>query len=206
MVVSKRNPDETRQRLLQAAFKEVHRNGFRAASLDSILADTGVTKGALYHHFPNKTELGYAIVDELIHGIISDHWVKPLGRAENPIDGIIGILHGYTDEDMREGCELGCPLNNLSQELSTVDEGFRRRLDGIFSMWRGAVADALRRGQRSGSVRTDISPDQIACFFVAGMEGGMGQAKTARDPDVLAHCRDTMVAYLETLREPEVAA
>jgi TetR/AcrR family transcriptional repressor of nem operon len=206
VVVSKRNPDETRQRLLQAAFQEIHRNGFRSASLDSILADTGVTKGALYHHFPNKTELGYAIVDELIHDMISNHWLKPLSRAENPIDGMIGALHSYSDEDMREGCELGCPLNNLAQELSTVDEGFRLRLDGIFAMWRRAVADALRRGQRSGYVRKDIDPDQIGCFFVAGMEGGIGLAKTARNPEILIHCRDTMIAYLETLRVPAVEA
>ncbi len=202
VVVSKRNPDETRQRLLQAAFQEIHRNGFRAASLDSILADTGVTKGALYHHFPSKTELGYAIVDELIHDMISNHWLKPLSRAEDPIDGIIGVLNSYSQEDIEMGCKVGCPLNNLAQEMSPVDEGFRRRLDGIFALWRGAVAEALRRGQRSGHVRQDIDPVQIGCFIVAGMEGGIGQAKTAQNPEVLAHCRDATIDYLETLRTP----
>lgn len=202
MVVNKRNPDKTRQRLLAAAFEEIHRSGFRAASLDSILADTGVTKGALYHHFSNKTELGYAIVDELVHGMISNAWLKPLSHAEDPIDGIIAILNGYSDEDIERGCKLGCPLNNLSQEMSSVDEGFRRRLDGLFALWRSAVADALSRGQRSGHVRDDIDSDQIGCFVVAGLEGGIGQAKTAQNPEVLAHCRDAMIAYLETLRSP----
>ncbi len=203
MVVNKRNSDETRQRILEAAFHEMHRNGFRAASLDSILANTGVTKGALYHHFANKNELGYAVVDELVHNMISDTWLKPLSRGEDPIDDLIAILKGYSDEDMERGCQLGCPLNNLAQEMSPVDEGFRRRLDGLFALWRGAVGEALRRGQRSGHVRENIDPDEIGCFFVAGMEGGISQAKTAQNPEILAHCRDTMIGYLQTLRKPE---
>src|SRR5262245_46602053 len=45
----KRNPDLTRENLLQAAFWEMYRNGFRAADLDAILKKARVTKGARYH-------------------------------------------------------------------------------------------------------------------------------------------------------------
>jgi len=52
----------TRRKILESAFHEIHRNGFQAASLNPILERTGVTKGALYHHFPNKQTLGYAVL------------------------------------------------------------------------------------------------------------------------------------------------
>ena len=42
----KRNPDVTRQTILDAGAVEIHRHGFRSASIDRILADTGLTKGA----------------------------------------------------------------------------------------------------------------------------------------------------------------
>ena len=61
-----RNPKRTRERLLQAAFREMYRSGFQSAGLDAILAAAGVTKGALYHHFGSKEALGYAIVEEII--------------------------------------------------------------------------------------------------------------------------------------------
>src|SRR6202041_3327316 len=61
-----RDPERTRGRLLQAAFQEMHRSGFRSADLDAILAAAGVTKGALYYHFDNKKALRYAVVDEVI--------------------------------------------------------------------------------------------------------------------------------------------
>jgi TetR/AcrR family transcriptional regulator, transcriptional repressor for nem operon len=53
-----RDPERTRGRLLKAAFKEMHRSGFRSADLDAISAKAGVTKGALYYHFDDKEALG----------------------------------------------------------------------------------------------------------------------------------------------------
>ena len=55
-----RNPKRTREHLLQAAFREVFRYGFQSAGIDTILAATNVTKGALYYHFESKEALGYA--------------------------------------------------------------------------------------------------------------------------------------------------
>ena len=54
-----RDPERTRERLLQAAFREVHRSGFQSASIDAILATTNVTKGALYYLSLAKTRAEY---------------------------------------------------------------------------------------------------------------------------------------------------
>ena len=58
-----RNPEQTRDRLLQAAFQEVFRHGFQSAGIDAILAATNVTKGALYYHFESKEALGFAVIE-----------------------------------------------------------------------------------------------------------------------------------------------
>ena len=58
----------TRDKLLKAAFEEIYRSGFQATSLDIILTKARVTKGALYHYFPDKASLGYAVVDEVVKG------------------------------------------------------------------------------------------------------------------------------------------
>ncbi len=88
-MAAQRNPDLTRKSLLEAAFQEIYQSGFQAASLDNILSKAGVTKGALYHHFGSKRELGYAVVDELIRERVLDRWVRPLEHAANPIDGLL---------------------------------------------------------------------------------------------------------------------
>ena len=66
----KSNPEKTRKALLGAAFNEIYHRGYQAASIDEILKNAGVTKGALYHHFESKKALGLAVIDEVLrHGV-----------------------------------------------------------------------------------------------------------------------------------------
>src|SRR3984893_11110833 len=114
-----RDPERTRERLLQAASREIYRSGFQSASLDTILASAGVTKGALYHHFKNKEALGYAVVEEVISPDVRGTWVRPLQNVKDPIGALIGIVQGISvrPEDVCGGCQL----NNLAQEMSPLD-------------------------------------------------------------------------------------
>jgi TetR/AcrR family transcriptional repressor of nem operon len=192
--------DQTRELLLRAAFEEIHRNGFQAASLSKILADTSLTKGALYHHFPNKTALGYAVVDELVANEISQRWLAPLENQDDPITALRTLLQEAGKSLRPADIILGCPLNNLAQEMSPVDEGFRKRINHIYNVWRGGIAQALMRGQANGTVRTDVKPGETAAFLVAAMEGCMGMAKNAHDPELLFNCGKSLIGYLESLR------
>jgi TetR/AcrR family transcriptional repressor of nem operon len=195
---SRRNPERTRERLLQAAFDEVHRSGFRGTDLDSILGVAGVTKGALYHHFDNKEALGYAVVDEVIAGSMLNKWLLPLRNAEDPIVALAGLVESepMTPNDIA----LGCPLNNLSQEMSPLDEGFRKRLAKVFDDWHGGIAAALREGQKRGLVRGDLQPSDAAWFFIAAYEGYVSLAKTSRDQKVWKVGKKMLKRYLASLR------
>src|SRR5882757_10351317 len=111
-----RDPERTRERLLQAAFREVHRSGFQSASIDSILAASSVTKGALYHHFDSKEALGYAVVEEKIAKLTHDRWLQPMLSEGEAIDILIGVVRRIPagPQDVR----AGCPLLLLAQEMS----------------------------------------------------------------------------------------
>lgn len=199
-MVVERNPDQTRKTLLMAAFQEIHRNGFKRASLDSILENTGLTKGALYHHFPNKQALGYAVVDEVLCSLAYENWVRPMMGADDPITALQSQLAAMAEHPQPDVIMHGCPLNNLSQEMSGLDEGFRLRLDAAFSGWRDGIAACLEHGKTQGTVRADIDSQQAGTFIIASMEGCIGMAKNARSAEVLRQCGQGLSQYLETLR------
>src|SRR5882724_11361675 len=193
-----RDPERTRERLLQAAFREVRRTGFRSAGINTILAATNVTKGALYHHFGSKEALGYAIVDEIIAELVRDRWLRPLLRDGQPIDILIGIVRRLPTRpsDVRESC----PLLNLAQEMSPLDEQFRKRLERIFLAWQEGIATLVRRGQSQGTVRRDLNADETASFLVAMVEGYASLAKNAQDPRVWKVGTRNIVGWLKSLR------
>ncbi|MFZ0283639.1 MAG: TetR family transcriptional regulator C-terminal domain-containing protein [Terriglobales bacterium] len=193
-----RDPERTRGLLLQAAFQEIHRSGFRSADLDAILAKAGVTKGALYYHFDNKEALGYAVVDEVIATKVHQKWAQPLRNATNPIDVLIRTLQ--SESLKREDVQRGCYLLNLSQEMSGLDEGFRRRTARVYKDWHDAMAKALRDGQKRGVVRSDINAKEAATFFLAAWEGYAVLAKNAQDARMLRSGQRKLSDYLESLR------
>jgi TetR/AcrR family transcriptional regulator, transcriptional repressor for nem operon len=195
-----RDPDGTREKLLQAAFEEIHRRGFQAASLDTILAKAGVTKGALYHHFPDKAALGYAVVDEVVRGLLLQRWGVMAPATGDPISALQGILRARAAGVGAREVELGCPLNNLAQEMSPLDQRFRQRVNATFDLWTEGVAKGLERGQKEGSVRDDVDPGKVAAFVVASIEGSFGLAKGAQSAALLRSNLEVLSSFVESLR------
>src|SRR6266699_2388196 len=181
-----RAPDVTRNTLLQAGFAVIYRCGFQGASLDDILKQSGVTKGALYHHFADKSALGYAVVNEVIRGLLLERWIGPLRqRSGDPLTGLQDVLRDRAANVTTIEAQLGCPLNNLAQEMSPLDERFRRAIDSTFSAWKKGFAQTLERGQRTGTVRRNVDAQRVATFLVAAIEGSYGLAKSTRSRGVL---------------------
>ena len=199
-----RDPQRTRECLLQAAFREVLKSGFENAGLDTILAATGVTKGALYYHFGSKKALGYAIVEEIIATSTREKWVRPLEGGAEPIDTLIRIVEATSV--LPGVVRAGCPLNNLAQEMSQRDERFRKCLAKVFYDWQEGIATALRRGQAKGTVRRELDAREAASFLIATYEGYVTLAKNSQDPKVLKMGIRNLVGWLETVRAPKQRA
>jgi TetR/AcrR family transcriptional repressor of nem operon len=202
----RRNPDVTREKLLRAAFEEIYRNGFQAASLDTILAKAGVTKGALYHHFPDKAALGHAVVDEVVSGLLLERWGVNQPLTGDPLTALQEVLRRRATSLTWREVELGCPLNNLGQEMSPLDQRFRRQVAAVFDTWIEGVAKALARGQKDGLVRRDLDARKTAAFVVAAIEGSFGLAKSAQSVAMLRSNLELLGKYLDGMRNRRRAA
>ena len=200
MKLRSRESDATRDKLLKAAFEEIYRRGFQAASLDTILAKAGVSKGALYHHFPDKASLGYAVVDEVVKGLLLERWGVLEPPSGDPITALQRILRGRVANLTSREVELGCPLNNLAQEMSPLDQRFRRGVNATFDIWTDAVAKDLASGQAQGTVLKDVDARKIAAFIVASIEGSFGLATGAQSAAMLRSNLEVLSSFLESLR------
>ncbi|MEO7138378.1 MAG: TetR family transcriptional regulator C-terminal domain-containing protein [Gemmatimonadales bacterium] len=98
-----------------------------------------------------------------------------------------------------DSCD-GCPLNNLAQEMSPLDQRFRKAVSATFGIWTGSVAKALKRGQTEGTVRRDLDVRKVAGFVVASIEGSFGLAKGAQSAALLRSNLAVLSSFLESLR------
>ena len=195
-------PVDTRGRILFAAFREVHLNGFQAASIQDIIQSAGVTKGALYHYFSSKDEIGLALLDEIFSKYVENTFVRPLADTEDPITALIDFLQDAGNQMSEEDVALGCPLDHFADEMAPINPDFQTRIDGLFSCKQQAMVSAFERGQQAGNVRIDVPAETMALTVRAMMQGCMSMAKTTRSLDTLMQCGQGMFFYLEQLRPP----
>lgn len=197
---STRDPSESRTKLVNAAFAAMYRHGFQGARVDQILQQAGMTKGAFYHHFKSKQALGYAVLDEVVFEKLMAHWDRrPLADSQNAIDVLVETIRAHVHISSPT-LTLGCPLNNLAQEMSPLDAGFKTRIAAIFDAWVLCVADILRAGQARAQIKPGIDAQTLALYLVAAVEGCIGMGKQAQNAQTLQLCMQQLIAHLESLR------
>lgn len=194
-----KQPDITRDKIVDAAYQEIYRHGFQAASLSNILAKTGLTKGALYHHFPNKNDLGFAVIEEVIREGFEVRMFAPLRESVDPIATLTEIIRNKAETATLETVCQGCALNNLMQEMSALDVDFKRCLNGILKTWQDTVTDALKRAQKQGQVRKEIDCRAAALFVVSAFEGCIGIAKNQQSVKEFGLCLAQLENYVQGL-------
>ena len=195
-----RDAKNTRQALLRAAFEESYRHGFQAASVSRILKNTKLTKGALFHYFPTKKALGYAVVDEVIAGMIRRQWVDPLASSNDPVHTILEEFEKAIALLASQRLILGCPLNNLAQEMSPIDAGFRKRTQTVFRMWITTFAAALEKGKAMGKIRPSVNTAEAGLHLVSQIEGILSLSKNAQDSRILYSGLRSVGKFLKTLQ------
>src|SRR5258708_13249693 len=100
-------------------------------------------------------------------------------REGKAIEILIGVVRRITRSP--QGVRSGCPLLLLSQEMSPLDEQFRKRLKKIFLDWQEGVATLLRKGKSQGTVRRDLNPAAAPSFLIATVERYAPLAKNPQD-------------------------
>jgi len=194
-----RDLERTRAEILEAAFPLVLEHGFQGVSIDDIVAETRHTKGAFYHLFPTKLDLGYALVDEVIRPLIIDRWVRPLEDFENPLQGILSRMQELIGRESPEILKLGCPLNNLVQEMAPLDAGFKKKLRSALDLWVNETERHLARAKADGFLKQSVNTKEAAHFIVMAHEGFYGMIKGLGRPEAFAELFGSLKIYFQAI-------
>jgi AcrR family transcriptional regulator len=191
---------DTRAAILQKNFEAIHQYGFHATRTDKVVQQMGITKGAFYHYFPDKNALGYAIVDEIIYPMYVQKWADAIKSGMHPIDSICSVIKGLQKHISRENVCLGCPLNNLIQEMSASDEEFRMRLARVIDDQLAILRQIIEKGIENGLIQPAIAPEWLAAFILSGIEGSFAIAKVKNSITAFHAAQNTLIHFLETLK------
>jgi TetR/AcrR family transcriptional repressor of nem operon len=190
--------EQTRQKILTVAADEIHQHGFKATSLSVILSHCNICKGALYYHFTNKLELGYAVFEEIFTPMFLGTW-QPALAEDDPIEGLCTFFTEMTKEMACSEVVCGCPLNNICEEMANVDEGFRLRVLSMQERLNQLIVDALNRV--SCELRPELKYSQVAYFIVATFHGSTTLCKSSRNKELFQQVTSELCTYIRSLKK-----
>ena len=182
------DPEGTRHRILSVASDRFQKAGYHATSMHDIMQLARVPGGSVYYHFPTKKSLGLAVIRGAVAQSIADTWITPLRTCKSAKAGILKAFESVAEQIERDGRGVtGCPLNNLTIELSLADREFQSALRDVFDSWTSAIAARIREDIRNGKVR-GIEPAETAVAVVASFSGAMALAKAVQNAQPIRTC------------------
>ncbi|MBC3844269.1 TetR/AcrR family transcriptional regulator [Streptacidiphilus sp. 4-A2] len=158
-MVRQERAEKTRQTIIEAAAEVFDQHGFAGASISEILARAGVTKGALYFHFPSKE----AIAEEIEGSEVAE--LAAVTAASGPfLQAIIDLSHTMA-QALRES-----PIVRASIRLA-IESSFSEPSPGPYLASIELVRILLLRAQGEGTVRLDVDVDSAARFIISSFTG-----------------------------------
>ena len=189
----------TRQLILNKSLELIYKNGYQSTSIDEIIATTNVTKGAFFYHFKSKEEMGLAIINEIFYPRVVEGLVQPLANAHNITDGIYRMLHAILFNHSVFKADYGCPVVNLVEEMSPVNEAFKKALSRLLAQVQQALELALATAQNEGQIRNDVDCERVATFILTGYSGIRNYGKIFGKVSYTSFLRE-MKIYLANLK------
>jgi len=193
----KKQPDVTRRAVLEAAGAEFARHGYSGTGVDAIVSRAELTKGALFHHFPDKRSLAVAWVGKLLEPVIDELWVAPLADLGS-LDAMKSFFRTRCTE--LDAGDATSALVAMAAGTSVTDEILAAAFGRVFAKWRDAIAAMLERGKRDGWIHRSIQPEAEAVFVVSAVAGFCATHRPVFSEAARRGCAAALEAYLETLR------
>ncbi len=203
--MQKRNPEETRSRILAAAVIEFAANGFGGGRVDAIAARSRVNKRMIYHYFGNKEGLFVAALENVYDQLRSHERELNLSHLE-PREAIERLVL-YTFDYFMEHPEAIQLLNN--ENIYNADHIRKsERIPAMHSPLVTEIKSVMERGVKAGIFRAHVDPVQlyitiagISYFYLSNSATlGVIFERDLRTPKSLAerrrHVVDVVLGYL----------
>jgi AcrR family transcriptional regulator len=178
----------TRRQLVQAATALFAARGYEATSIEAVLEEAGVSRGALYHHFEDKRALFEAVLDTVETDLAATVMAAAQDVA-NPADmlqvGCLAWLGQVRDPVVRRVVLVDAPAVLGWERWREIDECH------WFGLLKSALAESLPPSRLDAT-----SLDVLAHMLLAALNELAFVIARADDPDAAAHAGQAAVVDL----------
>jgi TetR/AcrR family transcriptional regulator, transcriptional repressor for nem operon len=197
---------DTRERILDAAQRLVIEHGFASTTVDAVLAASDTSKGAFFHHFPTKAELGRALVERYARAdaeMLDTLMTAAESESDDPAEQVVAFVAAF-EEATREMVTVqpGCLFVSFIYENDLTEPGTNEVVSAAILKWRDRILDKLEQAAATRPALDEVDLPSLADQIFTAFEGGFLLARALDDPAALrrqiAHVRHYLELLLDT--------
>jgi len=189
---------ESKLKFLDAALHVIRAKGYTATRIEDVCEAAGLTKGSFFHHFDSKEELALAAADHFAALADRVFAAAPYQDAADPLDRVLGYIDFRSAILQGELPDYTCLLGTMVQETYATHPAIRQACERHISAHAEAVARDLSEAKRRYAPSASWTPESLALFTQAVIQGGFVLAKARHGPEIAAECLNHLRRYLET--------
>jgi TetR/AcrR family transcriptional repressor of nem operon len=180
------SPSGKAAEILDAAELRMRRGGYDAVSFRDLAADVGIKSASVHYHFPQKTDLGAAVVERY-----TERMLEALGRPDDPAETVDDRLTRLCDVYRHAAVDKGliclcCVLGSQSLDLPPPVAGaVGRFFEGLLQWTETALGAPAAGSAPAGLDPADLDPADI----VGSLQGAMVLAIATGRPELFETTR-----------------
>lgn len=186
----------TRKNLINSAFDEIYSKGYQGASLTTILKNAKVHKGSMYHFFENKKEMALVCIKEKIYERFVQRYSLILALESGYLEAFIEGIKDTSQRDFNKGC----PIANIVQEMSNIDEDFKALMEEIYQSFRKNIKDILDFAIQKNELK-ECDTTKLALYIASTLEGAILSAKATGNIQDYVDVVDILSSYIMSFKK-----
>ncbi|MFR9778190.1 TetR/AcrR family transcriptional regulator [Micromonospora sp. MS34] len=179
--VSEEHRAARRQQILDAARRCFLRDGFHSTSMQDVIAEAGLSVGAVYRYFPSKNDLITAIAQSVIGG--ADGVFAELAAAEPPLPLVEALERALAYVDAQTGPDGILPLAIQVWSEAQRDPALAEFVRATYTGFRGHFTTLARRAHAAGTLPADADPEAVGAALFGLVPGYFMQRILTGSPD-----------------------
>ena len=194
-----RKGERTRRRIVERAAPVFNQRGFAGASMNELVAVTGVEKGGIYNHFGSKETLALEALDYSV-SLLVDAFGRALDGVDHAADRLAAIVDTFAGELDHPHVAGGCPVANTALESDDTNPELCAHARTAMDSWHRLIGSIVKRGKERGELTPETDPYELASVVTATLEGALMLSRLLHEPAHMSRAAAHLKAHINSLR------
>ncbi|NNK69621.1 MAG: TetR/AcrR family transcriptional regulator [Flavobacteriaceae bacterium] len=161
----------TMHRMQTKGLELFYKKGYYNTSIDDILKELDLSKGAFYYHFQSKEDFFVSIVQNMVVRKVYNLMIEPIEGKADPVTAIERCFENALATAEHNELDYGFVLGNFITEFNGRNQEISKYLKDIYKVWEVNLVTTLQKGKTDGFIARHVDSEGVASFLIASYMG-----------------------------------